>query len=186
YYASFQLPLDQRFGKAFLSPNEYNTLSLLIANLKQECNSTEPGHTDRQLLLLMLILSYTQSSLLRVDSSDEMATNIPRLITYLQHHYADDHSLDELCKIALCGKRHLTRQFKKITNETVTEFITRLRINNACIMLANTDLNITSIATKVGYRNSSFFGKVFKEQTGLSPKEYRKQLTPAKQTSSSH
>lgn len=176
YYSSFQLPLDQRFKQAYLSQAEFNTLSLLISNLKLQCNSTDKGHTDKQLLLLMLILCYTQSQLSPIKNASDKQTSITRLIAHLQHHYADDFTLDELCKIALCGKRHLTRQFKIITNETTTEFITRLRINNACIMLVNTDLNITTIATKVGFHNSSFFGKRFKEQTGYSPKEYREKL----------
>ena len=70
---------------------------------------------------------------------------------------------------------HLARVFKKETGETLVKYITDKRINAAKELLSDTKTPISQVASEVGYDNYSYFTKIFKEKTGVSPGDYRKQ-----------
>ena len=57
---------------------------------------------------------------------------------------------------------------------TYREYVTRVRINEACRLLANTDKKITEIAAIVGYTDADFFYRVFKNRTGHTPMQLRR------------
>ena len=69
---------------------------------------------------------------------------------------------------------HLSRQFKKETNMTVTEFINKRRIQEAKFLIDQNNNSITEIALMVGFENHNYFCKVFKQMTSLTPKDYLK------------
>ena len=57
---------------------------------------------------------------------------------------------------------------------TYSEYLQKIRISRALILLTQTDLKINEISAKCGYGDIKFFGEVFKRKTGLSPREYRR------------
>ena len=69
---------------------------------------------------------------------------------------------------------HLARVFKKETGETLVKYITDKRIHAAKELLSDTKTPISQVASEVGYDNYSYFTKIFKEKTGVSPGDYRK------------
>ncbi|OMF26744.1 hypothetical protein BK133_20100 [Paenibacillus sp. FSL H8-0548] len=71
---------------------------------------------------------------------------------------------------------HLTRQFKKETGHTITDYVLLERIKLAKELLTQTNIPISSISSSVGYSNFSHFTKVFKKYTELGPTEYRSQF----------
>ncbi len=68
----------------------------------------------------------------------------------------------------------LQKSFKKVENTTVYNFIRKTKIDNGKIFLKESDLSIMEISQKVGYENPSKFSTAFKNITGLTPSEYRK------------
>ena len=68
----------------------------------------------------------------------------------------------------------LQKEFQKSFNKLLAE----AKIDRACKLLANTQLSLYSIAVACGFRNVYYFGRVFKQQTGIPPGQYRRQLTP--------
>jgi two-component system response regulator YesN len=60
-----------------------------------------------------------------------------------------------------------------------SEYLGKLRINNAKLLLQNPSLRIVKISEMVGYQDEKYFSKVFKKMEGLTPGEYRKTLTEA-------
>lgn len=69
---------------------------------------------------------------------------------------------------------YLSKKFKEETGMTYREYVTRVRINEACRLLANTDKKITEIAATVGYTDTDFFYRVFKNRTGHTPMQLRR------------
>ena len=69
------------------------------------------------------------------------------------------------------------RNFKEYTGTTPTQYLLSLRISNAQSLLESTSFNVTEIAEIVGYNNPLYFSRLFKKQCGVSPTEFRKQLT---------
>ena len=69
------------------------------------------------------------------------------------------------------------QNFKEYTGLTPTQYILSLRISNAQNLLESTSYNVTEIADIVGYDNPLYFSRLFKKQCGISPSDFRKQLT---------
>ena len=68
----------------------------------------------------------------------------------------------------------LQQGFKEILGKTVNEFITEKRLENARLLLLNTDYPVSTIASIIGYRNHSYFSKKFQRSFGALPSEFRK------------
>ena len=67
----------------------------------------------------------------------------------------------------------LSREIKKRTGKTYKELLQAKRMNQAAYLLSNSRLAVADIIESVGYDNSSYFYRKFKERYGVSPKEYR-------------
>lgn len=82
--------------------------------------------------------------------------------------------MTEIAEHFYISPHYLSRVFKEVTGLPLTEFVNMTRIREAQRLLRQTDAKIIDIAEQVGYGNLSHFGRVFKQQTGLSPLQYRK------------
>jgi YesN/AraC family two-component response regulator len=65
--------------------------------------------------------------------------------------------------------------FKGYVGQTPIDYLTSYRIKKSCEMLKESNMSILEVMITCGFRNSSYFSKVFKKETGLTPKEYRNQ-----------
>ena len=93
---------------------------------------------------------------------------------FLNDHYAQDITIEELTKIACMGATKLQSTFKQYNGCTITEYIQQRRMGQAEYLLANTDFNIGQVAKTVGYSKASRFAELFRKSTGLLPGEFRK------------
>lgn len=98
---------------------------------------------------------------------------IDRVLDYLHAHYTDDLRIDHLARLAALSPSGFHRMFTRHTRLTLVEYVTRLRIGEACALLAEQDKPIAHIAELVGYRSLANFGRQFKALKGLTPREYR-------------
>ncbi|MDO7907587.1 response regulator [Paenibacillus sp. JX-17] len=94
---------------------------------------------------------------------------------YIETHYGDDLTRTSLAEIVYLNPDYLARLFKKETGVSLGTFITQTRIQAAKRLLETTSLSVYAVASKVGYANYSYFSKVFKQDTGWTPNEYRKE-----------
>lgn len=70
---------------------------------------------------------------------------------------------------------YLSRVFHQEQGITLTDYITREKIRQACILLRTTDFTYEAIAYELGFSSQSYFGAVFKKLEGMTPKDYRRQ-----------
>lgn len=94
-------------------------------------------------------------------------------LKYIEAHYAEEISLEELAESAHVSKSECMRCFKNSIQMTPYRYLTEYRLSKASEMLLSTDEPIGTIALCVGFRQMSHFGKQFKEKTGYSPRDYR-------------
>ncbi|WP_455616581.1 AraC family transcriptional regulator [Eisenbergiella sp.] len=97
-----------------------------------------------------------------------------KFLQYINEHYGEVISLDQLAGSANVSKSECLRCFKASMQTTPYKYLTEYRLSKAAELLKNTDEQIGNIAESVGFRQISHFGKCFKEKTGLSPRDYRK------------
>lgn len=102
--------------------------------------------------------------------------SIADAITYMESNFTQPIRLEELAARAFMSARHFSRVFKENYHTTPLEYLIRLRLNHACNLLAGSSLNITDIAQECGFSDSNYFARIFKQKTGLSPTQYRKNI----------
>lgn len=101
---------------------------------------------------------------------------IKRAQNTIEENYSDNLLIDDLAAAASLSTRQFNRRFKESTGETVTKYIQLIRVEAAKKKLESSDLAFAQIAIIVGYENVSFFRRVFKQVTSLSPSAYRKKF----------
>jgi transcriptional regulator GlxA family with amidase domain len=92
---------------------------------------------------------------------------------FIEKNFEDKITLDQLSDMFAIGRRSLERRFKKATNNTVMEYIQRVKIEAAKKRFETSRKNITEVMYDVGYTDNKAFRSTFKKVTGLSPIAYK-------------
>lgn len=116
----------------------------------------------------------------RLYSFDEIGNNnvvhnLAKAISYIENNYTKGISINQLAKLSNYSKRQFIRIFKNNYNCIPMDYITRLRLENACLLLRLKENSITEIATMCGYNDSNYFSRIFKKHRGMTPTQYRVQ-----------
>lgn len=104
----------------------------------------------------------------------ENLEQLDRIFTYVENHYEESITLEEVAKYSGFSSYYFTRFFKANTGTTFMSFLTEYRINQAKFILANEKVPMTEVAEKSGFASVKTFHHVFKEQVGISPLKYQK------------
>jgi len=104
---------------------------------------------------------------------------ILRAVRYIEENFSDKISLDMLAKEAILSKYHFSRLFSRHTGMTPLKFTTFMRMQRAKELLKRADLNVSIIATQVGFNDLGTFIRQFKKHTGVTPNIYRNSLRKA-------
>jgi AraC-like DNA-binding protein len=113
------------------------------------------------------------SDLYRPSQPTDSRERIDRVLAHIHEHYAQPLQLSALADVAALSESGLHRMFQKHVRTNVSDYITRIRIGDACARLANTGQPIAFIAEAVGYGTLANFNRQFKRSTSLTPREYR-------------
>ena len=97
-----------------------------------------------------------------------------QMMLFVQEHYAEKFTIAQLANAAFLSERGCYRVFQECLHTTPIEYIRSYRLQMACQMLLKKDTSITEIGHACGLGSSSYFGKVFKENRGCTPLEYRR------------
>ena len=84
-----------------------------------------------------------------------------------------DLTLESIAEAFYISKSHLSRLFKRLTGESYSDYLKRIRLEGACRMLTETELNVDDIIVKCGLRDASSFYRAFSLHTGMTPNQYR-------------
>jgi len=104
--------------------------------------------------------------------------DILRVQNWLEEHYDQPLSIDELAPRFGFGVRNFMRRFKDATGYTPLAYLQTLRIEKAKHLLEATRMSLDSITFKVGYEDSNSFRRLFRQRVGLLPAAYRKKFQP--------
>ena len=174
-FFSRKTPFENRIDRT----NIYNPkLRELILSVKSECENKEPCYEAIVFarlteILTLLLRHYNLTENKNVKSLCHI-DNISSAITYINEHYNENITLNDITKAAHMHKTSFIANFKAIYNMTTWDYINIKRIEDSLTLLKSTDLTILDIATKCGFNSTANFNKIFKKTTGITPSEYRK------------
>ncbi|WP_315066806.1 response regulator [uncultured Clostridium sp.] len=99
---------------------------------------------------------------------------VRKTMNYIKEYYNDKVSLEEIADGMNITPEYLSRLFTKELGKSFSDYLKELRIDKAKKLLTGKKMKIYEVAEQVGYSDSKYFCKVFKELTGMAPKEYMK------------
>ncbi|WNR45982.1 response regulator transcription factor [Paenibacillus roseipurpureus] len=121
--------------------------------------------------------SVEQLQRLRQDMEQETRSARSSLVAqiqlYVEQHLSEDVSLQAIADQVFLNPGYLSKIFKLETGENISDYLYRLRMDRAVVMLQQTPMKIYQISEKLGYQNTPYFIKVFKKYFGVTPQEYR-------------
>ncbi len=109
----------------------------------------------------------------RADKQLSTTSDIKEVISYLDDNYLEKILIDELVFIFNSNRSKLCREFKAKTGVTILEYINAKKIAHAKKLLEESGETVTAIATKMNFDTIHYFTAFFKQQAGLTPKQYR-------------
>ena len=123
-------------------------------------------------LVELITLCFTQKQD-RLLPEDFTLGKLSLIQEYIDKHFQEKLSLDELSTHFYISKFHLSREYKKVYGITIGAYILSKRISKAKSLLRFSEQSVESIAIACGFMDSGYFIKVFKGNEGMTPLEYR-------------
>ncbi|RXZ78833.1 helix-turn-helix domain-containing protein [Paenibacillaceae bacterium] len=130
----------------------------------------EARHVQNQIVFHQIIFQVLEQQDAKYGSSEQ--PSMERSIAYLENHYSDKISREQLAAVAGISRSHYSTLFKQLTGFSPSEYLTRLRVHRAMELLISGSGTLREIALKVGYKDEFYLSRRFKQQTGASPSGY--------------
>ena len=127
------------------------------------------------MIYLSLLLHYVEQ-----ECKAERQTARPRnetveqICAYLAANYQQKFSLTDVAARFYLSPYYLSRLFRRVTGQSIVDYINGRRIEAAQRLLETTDLNISAVAEQTGFASAAHFRRVFRETMGVGPLQYRK------------
>lgn len=161
---------DIPFGKHNFSDKKRLKDNLDLLDKYLTLHSPVSENIKLHILMDILFQIYINNSSFEPEFLDK---NTEGIVKYIQKHYTEDISLNNLANNLFITPSGLIFKFKKAMGITPVEYIINLRIELAKNLLSTTDVKIYDIAEQCGYKNVYYFSNAFKKITGMSPSTFR-------------
>jgi AraC family transcriptional regulator, melibiose operon regulatory protein len=100
--------------------------------------------------------------------------NLQNAFIYLDEHFYEDVSAEHIASICNMSYSNFSKQFKKVTGKSFVKYLNYIRVTEAEKLLLTQNLDVTEIALKTGFSDTSYFIKQFKQFKNMTPYNYRK------------
>lgn len=165
----FGVPVDISIADRVFHDSD-GSVGRIVKNMEREYAECHTGHMEMLRCYLTQVL---------VHATRACETRIPheavtKVMEHLKLHYTDSLSLDTLSRLTGYTPQYLSNLFSSEVGISIQGFLQRIRMEEACKLLINTNLSVVEVAAAVGYQDARHFAKVFRRYHTISPREYRK------------
>ncbi len=108
-------------------------------------------------------------------SSVKHSDTVYRVMEYIKSNYSRKISLDDIAAYVYLSRSYVSSIFREATGQTLTAYMNGVRVEKAKQLLKNPAVPLSDISDLCGFEDQSYFTKVFKKLTGISPKKFRGQ-----------
>jgi AraC-like DNA-binding protein len=162
-------------GLQYYDPRSYDNFVTLTDNIAKQRNSPIARELETQGILKQIISRFLVKAEYR---SEHIEKRILKTLHYIHKNIGNAINIDHLAEICYLTKDHFIRLFKKEMDCTPGKYINRKRIETAQRRLLINGMTIKDTAYSLGFDNTAYFNRLFKNITGESPGNYKKKLQP--------
>ena len=126
---------------------------------------------------LAFVCKYSVEAVIDISDADRV---VHKISDYINVHYKDELSLENLSRIFSISESYLSRKFKMVSGVGINEYITFVRIMNAERILRKQTCSITEVAERCGFNDSNYFSSVFKRIKGMTPLKFSKMASESR------
>ena len=186
-----ELPAESRFSEMKLLATEINVLlrhlthtykvhshysEQLYQQFRQQISSCTL-FSQLEKILMALVADYLQ--LIRDYSRRQYSNLIRDCLDYIDFHYPDTITLSALAARFAVSDSYLSSRFMQETGMSFITYLNTVRIRYACTLLEKLQISMQKVAELCGFSSSNYFARVFHQQMGISPTEYRRRMQKA-------
>jgi AraC-like DNA-binding protein len=161
-----------------LRDRDFLEAQAIFAYLRDEAADARPSYLPiarLKVMELLVILSRGQAGAPAGEGGKPGHFKAEDLKRFIEEHYSDQFSLDELARRFSLNPAYLSRAFSREAGSTIVEYLNRVRIQRSCALLKRSSASILEIAYAVGYNSLTHFNRYFRRIMGMSPREFRLQ-----------
>lgn len=154
--------------------DESGRIRQIVEELMEEYRKKKHGYIEyiRCLFVQMLIITMRKVG---QNQQDGVKSDVVReIVEYVKSNYARKIYLVDMAERYNYSVSFLSRKFTSEMGVGFSEYLQRIRIEQSCRLLENSDLHIHEVAMQVGYDNVKFFNQIFRQNVKMTPREFRK------------
>ncbi|GAA3404427.1 helix-turn-helix domain-containing protein [Paenibacillus hodogayensis] len=165
-------PEDQVFPFDCVVPMpDKETMLRDMQNLHGLWNGKKTGYEWETKLAFLNILQRVGEQ--QHEQNDAASQSIVQSMDYIRNHYREPLERETLARQASLSSSYFSVLFKKHAGCSPVQYITKIRLDQAKLLLRRKSLSISEVAREVGYQDPLYFAKVFTHEIGVSPRAYR-------------
>ncbi|MDD2403296.1 MAG: helix-turn-helix domain-containing protein [Victivallaceae bacterium] len=166
------------YPKFRIEGNDFARIKRILDEMKDETINVIPGYRCCLMGYFMVLISnlsrlYTEN----LNKINEPSFKIGKVLSYIKSNFRQPIKLDKLIENSGMSRSTFMRKFNQATGISPVNYLIQTRINEACSLLRQSEMNISEIAFKVGFNDSNYFSRQFYKSVKLSPSQFRKKNT---------
>lgn len=172
-FSEFSKILDTSKCKVTFSGEERDRIEKIISIISREMMEKAPGYelAIRSQFNFLLVMIFRKMSL-KMDAEPWSINS--ELLMYITKHCNENLELESLAKMCSYNTSYFSRKFKEFVGMNFTEYLKKIRLEKAVMLLETTDHKISEVIEQVGYTDRTKFFADFSAFTGTTPLKYRK------------
>ena len=160
-----------------LSGRNISKVDGLFKQISGEAENPENSLIILSLLFQLFDICIKNFKSASANSASETNTIMQGVLTFINNNHERELSLEEICQHVPFSKYYLCHEFKRLTNMTIMQYLKERRLSISKKKLIDTNETISNIALSTGFKSFSYFSRFFKEETGMTPKDFRKRFS---------
>jgi len=162
-----------------LNRKDLTKIEFIVNTMFLEQNSKEVGYDIIVRNKLEELVIYLSREYAKLKSREAISLlRISSIIEHLENNFSKDINLDYLANMSFMSVRNFQRVFKKATGQSPIDYLIRIRIEKAKLLLRESNQQVTDIALQSGFNEYNYFSRKFKNAVGISPLKYRMRFKP--------
>ena len=162
---------ERQLSIGMLDANDRQRAEQIFDRLSRIPFDSEYFQAETYSAVLQLVVLLSKN--INVKSQDSFGA-MQTAVEYINDHITEDITVESVCSNIYMSKYHFCRLFKEKIGLTVMEYVLKTRLVMAKELLEKEKTSITEVASRCGFCSLSYFSRVFKEETGMTPLAYRK------------